>query len=1173
MPQPNAANLPARLEDLESGVRAVGIAAEPVAVLAVVRHGSDAATVTYKTADGVLGERLLYRADETALAIESPQSRWGFTADAADFRLAAEALRIRMAGLHDPMLAVSSSDVRPLPHQIRAVYGELLPRTPLRFLLADDPGAGKTIMAGLYAKELMLRGDLTRMLIIAPGGLVEQWQDELDSKFGIRAELLSREMFTGAVDGNPFQRHPLLIARMDQLARNEELLEHLEHSEWDLVVVDEAHRMSASWWGGELRKTKRYELGQQLGRIARHLLLMTATPHSGSEENFQTFLALLDPDRFEGRFRAGAHSTDTTGLMRRMVKEELLTFEGRPLFPERIAETVPYTLSPGELDLYESVTQYVREEMNRADSLDGPRNRTVGFALTVLQRRLASSTHAILRSLERRRERLRANRVEMLNPTVAAPKALDWAKLDDPEELDAAEAEDLEEKVVDAATASRTVAELDVEIKLLGNLVELATRVRDAGEDRKWAELRSLLLDKNLLRDESGAPRKLIVFTEHKDTLYYLTDQIRNVLGREEAVVTIHGGTPREERRRIREAFTHDAGTQVLVATDAAGEGLNLQAAYLMVNYDLPWNPNRLEQRFGRIHRIGQEHVCRLWNLVAEGTREGQVFTRLLAKMEEQRRAYGGNLFDVLGDAFEDRPLRDLLMDAIRYGDDPARAAELEAVVDAEVAHGLEDLLAERALARESLDPHELARMRREMDEAHARRLQPHYIELFFREAFTRLGGRISPRERQRFEISNVPAALRNRQRPGAFQPLTTKYQRVTFEPSSVDSGAARAELLAPGHPLIDTVLDTTLENHRGTLEAGSMLFAPNDSSAQPRLIVALTGEITDGTGTAVSKQFAFVSLTPDGTATDSGPAPYLDTEPLPASAKSVAEEVMAQPWLAGGVEQLATSWSITHAQPAHLDEVRRRMLPMVEKTRAAVRQRLVSQVNYLDGEATRLREELDAGKGKKRGQSPDRLESRARELEQRLHQRVALLDAEAQLAAKPPTIAGAALVIPAGMLPLDSEFPPGSDLVPASELPLVPASFARDTAVTDRRAVDAALAAERALGREPEEMSHSNPGFDIRSTAADGSTIFIEVKGRIVGAADFFITYNEMLYGKNIAQNHRLVMVSVSPDGPEHDQLRYLVDPFRSIDMGGFPATTVQASWPKMWKAGGGPV
>jgi len=1150
---------PPDFTDLTSGIVLHGVRSDAVTILAVTRHGSDVATVVFREASGVTGEQLIYRDDLAGLTIVPTTARWSFTGDGADFRLAAEALRIRMAGLHDPMLAVSSSAVQPLPHQIRAVYGELLPRMPLRFLLADDPGAGKTIMAGLYAKELILRGDLTRMLVIAPGGLVEQWQDELADKFGIATTLLTRDLVSAAPDGNPFTGNPMLVARMDQLARDEDLLGHLAASRWDLVIVDEAHRMSANWWGGELRVTKRYALGKMLDGITRHLLLMTATPHSGSEENYQAFLALLDPDRFEGRYRPGAHSTDTGGLMRRMVKEELLTFDGKPLFPERVAETVPYRLSGAEQELYEAVTRYVREEMNRADALpDSPRTRTVGFALTVLQRRLASSTHAILRSLVRRRARLTTRRAELLAPRSAPTSGEeDWSKLSDPDELNAAELEDLEEDVVDAATAARSAAELDAEITALGELVDLATAVRDAGEDRKWVELRSLLLDRRLLRDDDGNPRKLIVFTEHRDTLDYLHERISSVLGRDDAVLTIHGGTRREDRRRVREEFTHDPRRLVLLATDAAGEGLNLQAAHLMINYDLPWNPNRLEQRFGRIHRIGQRHVCRLWNLVADDTREGQVFTRLLEKMEQQRRAYGGRLFDVLGEAFTDRPLRELLLDAIRYGDDPAVRDRLDRVLDEEVSHGLSDLLEERALAREALDPHEVQRLRRQMDEARARRLQPHYIELFFREAFTRLGGRLTPRERGRFEISHVPAVLRDHQPIGAWRPLAGRYERVTFEPELVD-GTVRAALLAPGHPLLDTVLDLALERHGDVLRSGAVLIDRNDPGTAARLVVALTSEIVDGTGTMVSKRFSFVTLGADGAVADAGPAPDLDAEPLTGH-RDVVAAVLDEPWLAQGVEEIASRWAIVHDQPQHLEQVRARLVPQIDKARSAVRSRLIQQINHLDGEAARLRDEQAAGKAAKVRVSPERLRSHARELEARLEARVARLDAESRLSAKPPRTVGAALILPAGLV--------------AATVPEAVAAHAVDTEGVERRAVDAVLAAERRLGREPEEMPHNNKGFDIRSHSGETPTVFVEVKGRLAGAEDFFVTYNEVLYGKNAGAQHRLALVEVHPEGAHLDRVRYIVDAFANIEMGSFAATGVRGDWAREWARGVEPI
>jgi hypothetical protein len=301
-------------------------------------------------------------------------------------------------------MAVHTSNIDPLPHQITAVYEAMLPKQPLRFLLADDPGAGKTIMAGLFIRELMVRGDLRRRLIIAPGSLVEQWQDELDDKFGVIFKIFSWELLESSQSGNPFDDNPMLICRLDQLSRNEDIKEKLRNSEWDLVIVDEAHKMAAHFFGGKLEKTKRYLLGELVGHTTRHFLLMTATPHNGKEEDFQLFLALLDSDRFYGKFRDGVHKVDTSDLMRRMVKEDILKFDGTKLFPERLAYTVNYRLSLPEAALCEQVTSYVREEMNRADKLeDGKRRGTIGSALTILQRRLASSPAAIYRSLNRRR--------------------------------------------------------------------------------------------------------------------------------------------------------------------------------------------------------------------------------------------------------------------------------------------------------------------------------------------------------------------------------------------------------------------------------------------------------------------------------------------------------------------------------------------------------------------------------------------------------------------------------------------------------------------------------------------------------------------------------------------------------------------------------------------------
>ena len=1136
-----------KLEDLSAGQRLSGvIPGDVVTVIHCDWHGRDALELTFKRANGSLDQRIIFRSDEAQVQVARAAGR-PFDAKASDFKLAAEAQRIRLAGLFDPMLAVATSDVQPLPHQITAVYGELLPRTPLRFLLADDPGAGKTIMAGLYIKELLLRDDVKRCLIVAPGGLVEQWQDELFLKFGLHFEILTNALLDANINVNVFERHPLLIARMDQLSRNDDLKAKLAESEWDLVIVDEAHRMAAHYFFGKLEKTRRFELGELLGTLTRHLLLMTATPHSGIEQDFQLFLTLLDKDRFEGRYRAGVHTVDTSDVMRRMVKEKLLTFEGRPLFPERIAETVPYELTALEQALYEQVTDYVRQGFDRADRLDGKRKNTVGFALTVLQRRLASSPEAILRSLERRTQRLQRRRTDMINGTYRDDAVTaDHSLYDEVDEYTAEELEQVEEELVDAATAAQTVAELDAELAELAALTSLARRVRDSGEDRKWSELSTILQDEALRLDQAGRPRKLIVFTEHRDTLHYLERRVGSLLGRTDAVVSIHGAVRRPERRRVTEEFTKNPDCQVLIATDAAGEGLNLQAANLMVNYDLPWNPNRIEQRFGRIHRIGQTEVCRLWNLVATNTREGEVFNRLLAKIDEQRRAYGGEVFDVLGEAFEGTPLRLLLLEAIRYGEDPQTRARMHQVIDQQVGEGLPELLKERALASEVLSKADLAELRQAMDEARARRLQPHYIELAFREAFIRLGGRLARREQGRFEATNVPAAVRT----ATNLPIATRYERVTFDlPHVQPEGLLRADLLAPGHPLHDAVMTETARRLQPALQTGTVLVSA--AVTTPQLLVGVVEEVVDGTDESISRRFSYAFVDEQGTVTEAGPAPHLDAVAAPPGL--ITEAARTLPWLARG-EQQAVSWLIEHRLPAFLAEVQPRHRAELQKVRRQVTDRLTTERDRLYVEATVAGDQERVGQKPK--ESADSLTRKADDLDARLARRLRRLDQQDQLATRPPRILAAAVVLPlAGVV----------DEIPPHE----PLRHAVETREVERRGVDAVLAAEHSLGRRPVEQAHNHPGFDILSHLPDGSTLRIEVKARIDGAEDFFISHNEVLTGKNAAPRYRLALVRVDPRGAPHDEVRYLADPFATTVFGDFDATGLRGNWAKMWARG----
>ncbi len=498
-------------------------------------------------------------------------------------------------------------------------------------------------------------------------------------------------------------------------------------------------------------------------------------------------MSLIDQDRFEGVARSGTQAVDVTDVMRRLVKEDLLKFDGTPLFPAQRAYTVNYDLSNREAALNNAVTDYVQEEFNRADNLEKDRKNTVGFALTILQRRLASSPEAIYQSLKRRREWLEGRLAEeRLGRRGAEYSSVYYDDFDD-DDLPSAELEDEEEKVVDQATAARTITELEAEIATLKRLERMANDVRQSGEDRKWSELSKLLQDNESMFGAEGEREKLIIFTEHRDTLRYLQSKISSLLGSEDAVVTIHGGLLRDERRKVEERFKQDKEVRILIATDAAGEGINLQRAHLMVNYDLPWNPNRLEQRFGRIHRIGQTEVCHLWNLVSKETREGMVYGRLLEKLEQEREALKGKVFDVLGKlSFDNKSLRELLIEAVRYNNQEDVRRRLFEVVDHSLdREALQQLLDEPALTPDAMDVRQVMAIREDMERMEAHRLQPYFIESFFLEAFQSVGGRVRQREKGRYEITSVPFAIRSRDMQiGTGTPVLDRYERICFDKS-----------------------------------------------------------------------------------------------------------------------------------------------------------------------------------------------------------------------------------------------------------------------------------------------------------------------------------------------------------------------------------------------------
>lgn len=1140
---------------------------QPVQVVSVDWIGTQALNVVYRHPAGSVVESTLYRDDEHRLEIEAKGRLWAFDADGASLRLVTEANRIKLAHYFDPYLAIHTSLVDPLPHQISAVYGEMLPRQPLRFLLADDPGAGKTIMAGLLMKELIARSDLDRCLVVAPGSLVEQWQDELGEKFSLEFDILTRDMIETSRSGNPFNDRNRLILRLDVLARNEDLQEKLRAAqEWDLIICDEAHRMSATYFGGEVKYTKRYQVGQLLGQMCRHLLLMSATPHNGKEEDFQLFMALLDGDRFEGRFRDGVHYADTADMMRRLTKEELLRFDGRPLFPERRAYTVKYELSAREAALYSAVTEYVRTEMNRVQRFadtDNKKRNNVGFALQILQRRLASSPAAIYQSLKRRRERLETElaeaRLANRGRQGIGEDGVAAETLRNIEEYGQEEVDELEELISTGATTAETVDQLALEVQTLKGLESMALEVVRSGEDTKWAQLNNIL-DDDLMIDSNGNRRKLIIFTEPKDTLHYLADKVSARLGNPEAVEVIHGGVAREERRKVIERFMQDRDLLVLIANDAAGEGVNLQRGHLMVNYDLPWNPNKIEQRFGRIHRIGQTEVCHLWNVVAADTREGEVYARLLEKLEAAREALGGRVYDVLGELFEGVALRDLLFEAIQYGEQEEVRARLFNQVDGAVdQRHLLDLLQRRSLTNDTMPEAKVHELRLEMERAEAQRLQPHHIQSFFVEAFQQLGGRLKERETGRWEITHVPMRIRERDRQvGSGAPIQKKYERICFEKSRINQQPV-ATFVCPGHPLLEAVISIIREDYDQLMKQGAVLVDDTDPGTDVSAIFLLEHSVQDARATStgkphvISQKLQFAAISRSGAVVNAGIAPHLNLRPATKDEIELAAAELAEDWLTTDLERAAISFATVELAQGHVSEVKARRIPEIEKVEQEVKARLKKEINYWDSRAFELKEEEKAGK--KTRLNWQNAERRAEDIADRLKRRQVQLEQERFITAQPPRIRGGMVVLPRGLLDARRAEQPGNGAVANgfSEDPIARRQI-------EILAMDAVMAAEKTLGNIPSDVSAQKLGYDILSLDPRSQHLrFIEVKGRIDGADTVMVTRQEII--TSLHEPEKFILAIVQVENGFARQPRYVRRPFTQEPE--FGVTAVQVHLP----------
>ena len=1140
-----------RIKDLKENIVVIGLCGEDkVRINKVEFIGDDAANVIGTCSDGRMYSGCVFEEDAERMRCVATQTEWDFSADAAAYKRISEAYRIQLAFQFDPWLAIRSSKIQPLPHQISAVYEHMLSRQPLRFILADDPGAGKTIMSGLLIKELMLRGDVRRCLIVSPGSLTEQWQEELAEKFNLRFKILTNEEIEASLT-NVFDDVCYCIARLDKLARNDSLREKLENSTWDLVICDEAHKMSAHWFGDKLNVTKRFSLGEILSRVTRHLLLLTATPHNGDNGSFELFLSLVDGDRFaqmKTSQRRSIDNSDLTDIMLRRVKEELVEFNGTPLFPERIASTIAYDLSDEEQMLYEQVSTYVTEEFNRAQSIQNGKMTTVGFALTILQRRLASSPEAIYLSLHRRREKLelllRNSKSDRYQTETHYISDDDW----DDDEYTADERESQEEELVDQKTAARTKAELEAEIATLNRLEAIADHVRKSNRDKKWEELSQLLQTEQSMFDDTGRREKLIIFTEHRDTLNYLNQKIQTSLGVGSTVV-IHGGLKREDRHQAEAEFKNNPDILVMIATDAAGEGINLQRAHLMINYDLPWNPNKLEQRFGRIHRIGQKSTCFLWNLVAKDTREGMVFIRLFEKLEIERQRLGGKVFDILGKVtFNNKPLRDLLIEAIQIGDSPEAKAHFNQVIDGAFdREKIEQLLRERALTNEAMNERCVHRIREEMEEYEARKLQPYFIESFFKSAFRALKGEMSPilHSADHYIIRHVPREIKEEcSKSTHVEAVAQKYEEISFDISTIDDDS-NCLLLSPGEPLLDAVVSLTLKKGTDTLSKATIMIDHHDYGIEPHLLLYIENKlitVVDGKENLVCRSLDFVNISMDGTATKAGFAPYLDLEiPNKDELDAVRQYIKTAEWLNDHIEEKAKQFAMIQILRPLKSRVIERQQEHLNKTEAEVRSRLLKAISYWDNKANTYEEDIRNGKKVVQANLMD-ARQRADNLRSRLNQRMSEISSSRTVTSQPPKIVGCVLVMPDGMMKK-----------------LCGNAFSQADADAKKRielmGMNRVMEIERQLGYLPTDVSKENRGYDVQShigesVSAEGKLLrFIEVKSRTASANTVTLSHNEILTARNVPEQFILAIVKI--DGDETHTTYYGNLKFKEPDHG----------------------
>lgn len=1063
--------------------------------------------LTVRTTTGDLSEAML--SCEKLQEIISQQQQVTLTpVKAGSFFLFIESARIKTAFEYDPHFAVSLSGVRPLPHQLEAVYERILPQVRLRFLLADDPGAGKTIMAGLLIKELKLRGAIERVLILTPAPLTIQWQDELKSKFAETYEVVTSTLAKNQLAGNPWERFRQCIASID-FAKRDDVVSGILQVDWDLVIIDEAHKCSARSQGDELRRTGRYRLAEELSIISERLLLLTATPHQGDVDQFHNFLRLLDPEQFISQ----KHNTEMLRLENspwflRRVKEQLKDFEGQKLFKDRHAITVNFELSQPEESLYHQVTDYINTYLGKTT---GRRQATVALARTVLQRRLASSLNAIYSSLKRRYQKFSTLLEELaqLSPQEQQKKLISMGRTNDTE-TDSSDCSDEElEALAVESTVAEQVSQLQEELDTLKRLVKLTQETIELETECKLNKLKDLLQEAQF--DElSGSEGRLLIFTEHRDTLEYLKQNLR-VWGY--STCEIHGGMNVIERKAAQKDFK--SHKQICIATEAAGEGINLQFCRLMINYDIPWNPNRLEQRMGRIHRIGQKQDVYIFNFVASTTVEGRVLERLLTKLEEIRSAMGDRVYDVIGQLLQVNDIRfeDLVRESTYSKADEDEAISKinhltsQRLKDLEEATGI-------ALATDHIDLSQVRYTQKQDYCSEEQRLMPRYTEDFFQRAcdYLRIGLEVRadglwrvPYLKEEFR-SNSLDAVKHLGTPDR------NYNKLTFYQQHLEVATHDdADFISPGHCLFAAVAERLNTHLTNEIESRYAIFVDADAETSYRVHffqVDIRGENSKAREQILRAKLYAVAEYQPGELVLISPDCLHDF----AGADTRAETDSLEP-LNPNEQQKIEKWLKVKVQLKMMEEVRIERQRELNIKRDYLKQAMDTAIKDAQRTQMKLAAKVAGGDESYRV-ARDNAQNKWRSLKEKYQQKEAELKSLEIVRLGRVTHLGTALVYPA-----PTEFSP---------------TETRNNPEVEAFAMEYVMNYERERGWEPEDISQNRDGsgFDIRSMGPVEETTNnvpvrrIEVKGRAGLNQDVSLTANEWRKAQQLGDTYWLYVV-----------------------------------------------